>query len=388
MSILDQYNERKENIIKATNRNNPDYVPVLAFPSGGVIEFGNTTFRDVLDKPEEYKEAMMKVWEHIYCDCFTNQGLWFYPHAKNVLGDNVQNFLGPDGCSLEHRQYAAMTADDYDDFINDSDNFVSNTLVKRKYPQIFTEPMEKVIEDMKILVDDMKNYIWGGANIELDSLAEQRYGIVSFLTFDLPMMLNPIDELFDFFRGFTGTVTDIRRHGEKVKAALDVLYEKRCFKFEEMPFTFPYVQQWAHMPAYMNKKQYEKFFWPYEKEMIENIHKGGNKAYILLEGKWLPIMEYFRDLPKDSVLLNADDDDVIDISKAIGDCHVVIGGAKVNRLKMGNKAENIDYTKKVLDECAGTGAFIFNSDKCWVCPGDVNENTIAVYEYVHENGKY
>lgn len=379
--------QRTENFLKAVNRNHPDYVPVLAFPSGGVIEFGKTTFAEVRDKPEEYKEAMMKIWDHLYADATTGQGIWYYPHAQEVMGD-VQNFLGPDGISLEHQQKPLMYENDYEDFIRDADKFVNETLMRRRYPWMFTDDIQTVAKKLETIVYDMMNYIWGGVNVQLDALSAERYGIVPMMTMDLPMAINPVDQLFDYFRGFTGTMTDLRRHPSQVKDTLEILWEKRCFHFDEVGFEFPFIQQWPHMPAYMNIKQFEEFFWPYQKKIIENIHKSGNKLYILIEGRWKHILQYFRDVPKDSCILNCDDDDVIDVSKAIGDYQVVIGGANLNRIKMGTKQANIDYAKKVLDECAGTGAFIFGCDKCWVCPGDVNQNLIDVYQYVHDNGKY
>ena len=181
---------------------------------------------------------------------------------------------------------------------------------------------------------------------------------------------------------------DLRRHKAQVHEALEVLWETRCFKYEEIGFSFPYMQQWTHMAPYMSTKQFEEFYWPYQKKFIENIHASGNKLYMLAEGKWAHLLEFFKDVPRDNVIFNVDDDDVIDVSKVLGQYQVIAGGAKLSKLKMSSKEDNIAYARKVLDECAGTGAFIFGCDKCWVCPGDVNQNLIDVYQWVHENGKY
>lgn len=387
MNTQELLKSRQENFMKACNRNNPDYVPVLAFPSSGVIEFGNTTFPQVRDDPDAYREAMLKIWDHVYADVTTGQGIWFYPHAKEVLG-RAQNYIGPDGISLEHQQNTLMLDTDYEVFLKDPEYFVRNILVKRRYPELFTEDMETVKTKMKAIVSDTMNYIWGGVNTELDQLAAERYGIVPMMTMDLPMVQNPVDILFDYFRGFKGTMLDIRRHPAQVQAALDILWETRCFKYEDIGYGFPFMQQWTHMAPYMSTKQFEKFYWPYQKKFIENIHRSGNKLYMLCEGKWSHLWDFFRDVPKDSVIINVDDDDVIEVSKRIGDWQIVVGGAKLGQLKMASLETNIDYAKRVLDECAGNGGFIFGCDKCWVCPGDVNQNLIDVYQWVHENGKY
>lgn len=386
MNTQELYEQRKENFLKACNRQQPDYVPVMAFPSSGVLEFSGTTFPAVRDDPDGYREAMLKVWDHVYADVTSGQGIWFYPHAKEVLG-TAQNYIGPDGISLEHRQNTLLKDTDYEEFIKNPESFVGNTLVKRRYPELFTEDMETVKKKLKVIASDMLNYIWGGVNTELDQVSAQRYGIVPMMTMDLPMVENPVDLLFDYFRGFKGTMMDLRRHKAQVHEALDMLWEVRCFHYEEIGFTFPYMQQWTHMPAYMSPKQFEEFYWPYEKKFIENIHKSGNKLFMLAEGNWSHLWEFLKDVPKDSVIINVDDNDVIEVSKILGDHQIIVGGANLSRLKMGTKEQNIEHAKKVLDACAGRGAFIFGCDKCWVCPGDINQNLIDTYQWVHENGK-
>ena len=167
------------------------------------------------------------------------------------------------------------------------------------------------------------------------------------------------------------------------------MWETRCDHLDTIgPNHFPYAGQWPHIPAYMNRKQFEEFYWPYEKQLIENLAKNGNKLYLLAEGKWLQLLDFFRDVPKDSVIIHCDDDDVIEVSKKIGDYQVIAGGANLSKVKIGSKQENIDHVKRVIDECAGTGAFIFCIDKSWTCVGDVTQNLFDVYQFAHEYGRY
>lgn len=387
MDTKDLYEQRKDNLLRACNRQNPDYVPVMAEPGGGVMKFSGKRLNEVIDDVDAYCEAMTKFWDYVYADVVLCQGVFYYPHAQAILG-KAQNHLGPDGTTLEHVQDCLMLDSDYPELIADPCHFANSTLLKRRYPELFTEDIETVKSKVKGIVDDMMNYIWGGPSKKMNEIAAERYGVVGLLSTDLPMVEHPLDVIFDYLRGFSGTLVDLRRRPEQIQEAMDCIWENFCLKFDDLSYTFPYAQQWMHVGPYMNPKQFEKLFWPYEKKLIENVHKSGNKIYVLLESKWKHLIQFFRDAPKDSVLLNADDDDVIEISKAIGDWQPIIGGLKLARAMAGSKQDNIDYAKKVLDECAGTGAFIFSCDKSWVCDCDVNQNLIDTFQWVHENGKY
>ena len=387
MNTEQLYASRADNFKRAANRNNPDYVPVLAYPTGGVIEFSGKKISEVYDDHDAYVEAMAKVWDYLYADVATTQGLWFFPHANDVMG-GTQNRLAPDGISLEHVQYSPMRGDEYELLIKNPSAFVKDVILPRRYPWMYTDDMDQVAKRLQVIVDDLRYFGWGKVNSRIEQIAKERYGIVTAFSRDLMIATNPLDNLFDYFRGFRGTLVDLRKHGSQVEEALEVLWEETCEHYDNVTFDFPYARQWPHIPAFLNVKQFEKYYWPYEKKIIENVAKNGNKMYILLEGKWKHLLHFFRDVPKDSCILNVDDDDVIEVSKAIGDHQVILGGYSAVNAKLKTKEENLRRTQEVLDACAPTGAFIFGNDKAFACPGDINENTIAVYEYAHLHGRY
>ena len=378
------FEERLDNFKKATNREHPAYVPVMAHPAPGVIDYAGTTLRDVIEDETQCVNALLKVFDDLYCDVTISYGYAYLPHAKDTFG-KAQNVLGPDGITIEHLQESLMEDSEYPELIRNPDAFVSDVLLKRKYPEIFTENMDSVKEKMKmVLLDFFNAYI--SVPDQLTRRLETYYGVPTINDGAL-MTFNPLDIIFDSFRGFTGTVKDLRRHKKEVHEAIDVLWNTRCSHHDNVG-DYPYACQWPHIPAYMNRKQFEEFYWPYEKQLIENLAKNGNKLYMLAEGKWIQLLDYFREVPKDSVIIHCDDDDVIKVSKKIGDYQIIAGGANLARTKIADKQTNIDHAKRVIDECAGTGAFVFCIDKNWTCAGDVNQTLLDVYQFAHEYGRY
>lgn len=380
------YLERVENFGKAVNRDNPAYVPVMGCMGGAGLGYAGKKLTDLYDKPEEFHDAMMKVYDDVYFDILASLGIWgAYPNIKEALGKNVQNFLSPDGVTVEHLQCSLMLDSEYAEAIKDIDKYVSDVILPRKFPQLFNDSIEKTLEDLKIVYDgQMTMFI--DFNAPLVDVIKERFNIPVLLQNEY--MDHPLDILFDDFRGFTGTIADLRRHKSEVKELCDILYKVRCNNFANIDCDYLYISQMPHMPAYLNVKQFEEFYWPYYKEMIENIAKSGRKLFLATEGRWLHIVDFLKELPKDSMIMNLDDDDIFEMYKAIDERQIIAGGAQVAKLRLAGKEENIEHAKKVLDECAGNGGFIFTTDKYLSCNGDINENLAAVNEYVRENGRY
>ena len=163
-----------------------------------------------------------------------------------------------------------------------------------------------------------------------------------------------------------------------------MLYATYCNHFDTLDFEFPFAPSLPHIPTYLSLKQFDELFWPYMQEMYNNISKARNKVFLSLEGRWMPLIEYFNDLPKDSCVIIVDDDDIFEVNKKIGANQILGGGIKIQNIRLNSLQNNIDYAKKVIDECAPGGGFLFASDKWWSCKGDVNDTLLKVFNFAHE----
>jgi uroporphyrinogen-III decarboxylase len=89
-------------------------------------------------------------------------------------------------------------------------------------------------------------------------------------------------------------------------------------------------------------------------------------------------------MPKDFAICMVEGDDISEAKKRIGDNVTIAGGMPIAMLKYNTKGECIDYAKKLLDECAPGGGYIFTTDRHFITGADVNtENVIAVHDFVH-----
>lgn len=293
----------------------------------------------------------------------------------------AENRIAEDG-TLTHLQNPHMKPEEYDQLIADPKAYITNVLLPRKYPYLY-ESREASKKLLKVYAEEQADNLITQVDVITQRLIET-YGVYTCAKMN-PMLNTPLDHLFDYFRGFRGTLTDLRRQPDKVRTALDALWEYRSAEMVAKPFdpSGGFAFQPCHIPAYLSPKQFRELYWPYEKRLIEWVAASGGKLYMLLEGRWENIWDCFLDVPKDSVVLSIDDD-ILKAHERLGDHQILVGGLKMadTRLK---KFENIkDDIKRVMDTCAPGGGFLFSTDKSVTAPGDMNPTLIECYNFAHE----
>jgi len=379
------YEQKKANLLKVFSRQEGDFVPNMIGASCATVAWTGQKVTDIIDDPDKYAKAMTDVFADMWADGTIFMASLFTPKLEKFF-DPVQNKFGPDGVTPEHIQLAPMQPDEYELLIKDPDYYVNEVLVPRIYPKLYSD-REYAKTALKALAED-KFYCNVVLTSKVSQLMAEKYGIVDVCSF-AKAIGNPLDTLFDMFRGFRGTLTDLRRRPKEVKAALEKIWERDGVTRMARPVeeAFPYACQMPHIPAYLSPKQFEELYWPYEKQLFEYLAAGGTKCYVMLEGRWKNVWHHFLDLPKDTCILHVDDDDIFDAYKELGHHQIIMGGAKISDLRTGKIEELKDGVKKVIDTCAPGGAFVFATDKAWIAPGDVNQNLVDVFNFVHEYSK-
>lgn len=373
--------QKKSNLMKALNRQGADYIPTMLASSCAEVAWTGQKVTDVIGDANAYVKAMTDVFEVMWGDANTFSGTLFTPAISDII-EPVQNKFGPDGVTPEHVQMPQMERGEYDQLIEDPFGFVANVLLPRKYPKLF-EDREYAKKTIKAIAAD-KAYAMGVLFGMTDKVLAEKYGITGICNF-ADVFSNPVDTLFDYLRGFKGTLTDLRRQPDKVKAACDRLWETYNLpKLQGTPAPFPYACHMTHIAPYLSPKQFYEIYWPYEKFWIERAAAAGTKVWIMLEGRWENVWECFKEVPKDSCILHIDDDDIIKVKEVLGDYQIIEGGLKMASVRTDSPEKIKDDVKKIIDACQPGDGFLFCTDKAWIAPGDVNQNLIDAYNFAHE----
>ena len=145
-----------------------------------------------------------------------------------------------------------------------------------------------------------------------------------------------------------------------------------------------------HMAPYMREKDFEKFYWPTFKKLVDALYENGQSANLFVEQDWTRFLDYLLELPENTVL-RFEYGDPKAIKEKLGHRHVLSGFYPVTLLQTGTKEQCIDKAKELLEILAPRGRYIFDFDKNLLtvdADGLLAKNTIAVLEYVSLNGKY
>lgn len=371
-------------MMKTINHVEPDRVPVFALIGTWGISYYGTTVRECLNNREWYiKEVEAKIYKDMNCDMIMSAGLINNFEFDEIVGGGTQ-FVSEDGVTIQHKEGIGINAEDYPALIADPWEFFIKDFIPRTHPDITIEKMVLAVQSM------MKGF---GEMGWIPEYYKNEFG--------LPYMISggglaypPLDMLFDFLRGFKGTMIDLRRSPEMVLQAVEALYP---IAQGNIPISdsdknldpFPFVMTMLHSPTYLSSKQFDKFFAPTYERILSRVHAAGKKMFVYLEGEWAQHYDWLNSLPKNFLTGIVENDDIVKMKKKVGDNITLIGGMPLNVLKYESKEFCIDYAKRVVDECAPGGGFIFGTDKVLQCPGDVNpENYIAVNNYVYEYGGY
>ncbi len=125
---------------------------------------------------------------------------------------------------------------------------------------------------------------------------------------------------------------------------------------------------------------FERFWWPYTKEIIDAFWSEGIVTIFHLDQCWDKNIPYFKELPRGSAILELDSVTNIFSAKEILRDHLCFHGDIPAAMLSVGKPEDVEaYCKKLIDEVGGDGGFILGSG-CSVPPNVKPENFRTMIE--------
>lgn len=304
------------------------------------------------------------------------------PRFYQIL--QAKSFVMSDSGYMQHPEISCLEVDEYDEFIKDPYNFMTEVLLPRLYPSIQNDTIFSALNFAKAYkaYHDSMQYM-----TEIADCMTDKYGYAV-----LPPGAGteaPFDYLADLIRSFTNINKDIRRCPQKVEEACEALLPLTC-KAAIGPVQNQYARCFIplHMAPFLNKKQFERFWWPTFQKLMKYIFENNMGAWIFCEHDWSDKLDYLAEL-EGRVYMCFEYGDPSKIKKIVGKNHIVSGLYPISYLQTKSKQECIDEAKRLLDIMAPGGGYIFSTDKIiFSLKGQIAENLKAVLETVREYGQY
>ena len=203
----------------------------------------------------------------------------------------------------------------------------------------------------------------------------------------------PFDDYSDELRGTLASLMDLYERPEDVERFIEerqpVMLQSIRDQNKDGSKNGQCVMMMLHkgLDGFMSDEYYVKYYWRHLQEIIETIIDAGMVPYIFCEGRYSTRLEHLREVPKGKVIYRFEDTPMAEAKKVLGDVACITGGFDNTLLTFGTVQQVEDAAKKMLDECAPGGGFIFQTKSSLV--GDCKpENVEAMFRTVREYGKY
>lgn len=212
------------------------------------------------------------------------------------------------------------------------------------------------------------------------------YGVAHCYGIFLPQV--PFERFNKYYRGIKAGHMDLRRHKKDMKYCFDKIMEEEIMPGLEKSFatdTSLYMNDYNYTMlshAMLSKSQWEEMYWPYLKKMLDIVLEHGKNVQIFIEDSMLRFADYFKEYPKGFLTLLAENDDVIELRKALPNV-CIVGGMKASMLGTSTPEKCVEEAKRLIEEM-GDG-FILGQDKMMTFRIDAKrENLLAVCDYVRD----
>ena len=332
----------------------------------------------------------------------------------DLLGYNLYAWPGhglpldADGVQFIEGEY--MLGEEYDDFIRDPSWFWLNTYFPRVFKTFEPFKLCQPPTDLVEIVQIGQLGITGNSQMQevLVKISEIGREYQNLQQITGPHMVMgpahgfppysygrasakaPFDTLGDTLRGTAGLMKDMYRRPDKVLEACDKIADLTINSILKSPRNFQniMVNYPLHKGAdgWMSQKQFETFYWPPLKKVMNALINEGFIQRLFAEGGFNTRLEYVNEFPKGSVIWMFDQTDMSRAKKILGNNCCIEGNVPASLLATGEPRDVKTCCRKLIEDCGKGGGYILSSGCVGFSPK--LENLTAMMEAVREYGVY
>ncbi len=390
------YQERMARYTTAMRNEKPDMVPIRPFVAEFTAKYAGYTAQEVTQDYELAFAAARKCAADFDWDAVVGNMVYGWSGLTQAIGLKYYAVPGidlPEDTGFQYiepsEEEAWMRPDEYDQLIEDPTGYLFNVWLPRVSDDV--SPMGEPTSyrnNLSFLKGGMAmlQYFYGFGTQAAKLRSES--GTVSAIS---GILKAPFDIIADKLRGYKGLCMDMFQRPEKVVAACEALTPHLLHiaaggadPDRNVPVGF-----WMHRGCvpFISPAQFEKFYWPMLRQIIEGLWEQGIQTLFYAEGDWDANLDYIADLPEKSIVFHVDRSDVVKAHEKLGQKFCLSGGVPNDLLAFGTEQEVRDCCKQLIDTVAGDGGFIIDAAAIMQDEPKV-ENIRAMTEATREYGVY
>jgi hypothetical protein len=287
----------------------------------------------------------------------------------------------PDNLTIQAVEGEHMMADEYLEFAADPTNFWMKKYLPRVMPAL--EPLAMLTEFPRVsenvdIIDlivpfgippfqEMLKMLMEAGNELMNMLGVvgQTGGMIAasgFPSMGLNIVKTPFDYLGDTLRGTKGILTDMYRRPDDLLAACEAYVPvliNACVNASDRngaPTALYVLHKGAD--AFMSNEQFEKFYWPTWKQVMQALYEEGITSYLFIEGSYNTRLEYLAEMPEKSLVCHFDQTDMGPVKELLSDKFIIAGNVPASMMAAGTVDDVKSYCGDLMELFGDTPGYI------------------------------
>ena len=172
----------------------------------------------------------------------------------------------------------------------------------------------------------------------------------------------PFDVIGDTLRGTQGIINDMFRQPDKLLEAIDVItklmIESVITSTNASKGILAMFPLHKGADGWMSDKQFEKFYWPSLKKIINALLEEGILPMLFAEGSYETRLESVNEFAKGEVTWLFDKTDMAKAKSVLGARCCIAGNVPTSLMLTGTPKSVKDYCRKLIETCGKGGGYI------------------------------
>lgn len=387
------YQERLRRYVTAMRNGKPDRIPIRPFVAEFTAVHAGMTCQEVTHDYEKAFLAARKCAADYDWDAVVGNMVYVWTGLTQALGTKYYGIPGIDVAPETGFQYkeppedeSFMRPDEYDQLIADPTGFLFNTWLPRTSTEVGGASAYR--NNLAFVKGGMAMLSYFNAFGPQGEMLRKESGTVGAIS---GIFKAPFDIIADKLRGYMGLTMDLIEQPDKVMGACHALMPHLLHMAlsgadpdKNVPIGF-----WMHRGCvpFITQEQYDNFFWPTLKPIIEEIWAQGHQVLFYAEGDWTRHLESFAELPEQSIVFHLDRTNPRAAADILGKKFCLSGGIPNYLLSYGTPDEVRAKCREIIDIAAPDGGYIMDASA--IVQNDAKvENVRALTEFTREYGNY
>ena len=390
------YSVRLKRYTTAMRNEKPDRIPIRPFVAEFIAKYAGYTCQEVTHDYQKAFDATLKCCADFDWDATVANMVYVWTGLTEAIGLKYYGVPGIDVPPNRGFQYvepseqeAFMKPNEYDALIDDPTAFLFNVWLPRVSRDVVTPGSPATFRNnLSFLKGGMALLSYFTAFGPQVAAMQEQSGTVSAIA---GIFKAPLDILADKLRGYVGLTMDLMERPAKVLTACEALMPHLfnvAVSTADPTGTVP-LGFWMHRGCvpFVNQEQFERFYWPTLKPIIQELWSRGHQTLFYAEGDWNAHLDAFAELPDRSIVYHVDRADIFEVHRKLGHKFCLSGGVPNFLLAYGTPEQVRDRCKEIIDGVAQDGGYIMDASA--IVQNDARVETMqAMTEFTREYGGY